>query len=250
MLSDLSLYKLCNVIGIPPAKWMIANPFKIYEYEVVTGAVRLKATHTILDLGCGKGHWTIMLARRCHAVVGVDTSQQAIAFARRFVRHSPLRRRVRFLATRLEEADLAPESLDVAFSFCVLEHVDNLEETLSALVKLLKPGGEFHLSVDALSSIKDEDLLRKHRTDHHVIRYFTEGSLRQVLEGSGFEVMEIRPIMTGDFARQEFEKRIRYGYKQNLLRRLQLVRAFREYDETSQQSEGIMLVGRARRPLG
>lgn len=249
-MSDLSLYKLCNAIGIPPAKWMIANPFKIYEYEVVTEAVRLKPTHTILDLGCGKGHWTIMLARRCYAAIGVDTSQQAIAFARRFLRHSPLRRRVQFLATRLEEAALSPSSLDVAFSFCVLEHIDNLEEVLSALVRLLKPGGEFHCSVDALSSIKDEALLRKHRADHHVVRYFTEESLRQALEGSGLEVMEVRPILTGELARQEFEKRIRYGYKQNLLSRLQLVRAFREHDRTSGQSEGIMLVGRARRPLG
>ena len=248
MINAPSLYRLCNLVGIPPQKWMISNPFKIYEYEVVTEGVRLGPTHTILDLGCGKGHWTIMLARHCCTAIGVDISKEAIAFAQKFVRCSSLKKRVRFLAAYLEETNLPSNSLDFAFSFCVLEHVSDLEETLAALVRLLKPSGEFHFSVDALMSIRDEALLEKHRRDHHVVRYFTPAFLRQKMEEAGFEVMEIRPILTGDFARQEFERRIRYGYRQNLFRRLRLVRAFREHDRSGESSEGIMLVGRVRRP--
>jgi ubiquinone/menaquinone biosynthesis C-methylase UbiE len=228
---------------------MHPNPFKIYEFiEVVSGS-RLKQEHSILDLGCGKGHWTLSLARRCHMAIGVDTSESQIAVARRFARHSPAKDRVQFLCTRLEEANLPATSLDRVFSFCVLEHILNLDRVLAEAVRLLKPGGELHVSVDSLANVKDRPLLAKHKCDHLVVQYFTEDSLQRQLQAAGLEVFEIYPILTSEFARQEFEKRIRRGYKHGLVKRILLYRRFRDEDRHSRSREGIMLVGRARRPV-
>ena len=76
------------------------------------------------------------------------------------------------------------------------EHIQNLDDVLRELLRLLKPGGELHASVDALASIRDPELLARHRRDHYVVQYFTQQTLRRQLEAAGFEVLEIYPLMT------------------------------------------------------
>src|SRR5262249_54463985 len=133
--------------------------------------------------------------------------------------------------------------------FCVLEHIANLDEVLRELARLLKPGGELHASVDALASIRDPELLARHRRDHFVVQYFTPETLRQALTQAGFEVTEIRPIMTGEFARAQFEERIRRtDFTHGLFERVRFYRRLRDEDRRSGSSEGIMLLVRARRP--
>jgi 2-polyprenyl-3-methyl-5-hydroxy-6-metoxy-1,4-benzoquinol methylase len=227
---------------------MVRNPFKIYEFSEVSNSSGLRRDHAILDLGCGKGHWTISLARHCRSAIGVDTSERKIAQARNFLRRSRLKDRVCFLCTRLEEAGLPAASLDRVFSFCVLEHVEDLRAVLIEVFKLLKPGGQIHASVDSLASFENEALVAKHKRGHSVVRYFTEASLRRELREVGFEVMAIYPILKNEFAKQEFEKRIHGSYKRGLISRLGLCQEFRKGDLLSEDRDGIMLVARAQRP--
>lgn len=247
---DISLFRVCQILGVPPRMWMVSNPFKVYEFQEVVAGSELKQKDSILDLGCGKGHWTLLLAGRCGRAIGVDMSKDKIAVARRFARNSLLKNRIQFFCTRFEEADFPLASIDHVFSFCVLEHIENLEEVLTEAFRILRPAGQLHVSVDSLANIKDETLRDKHKRDHSVTQYFTETSLRQRLEMTGFEVMNIHPILKGDFARQEFEKRIKGGCKKNLVARLHFYRRFRQEDRKSESHEGIMLIGHARRLAG
>lgn len=245
---DMSLFTVCQIIGIPPCIWMIKSPFKIYEFLEVLSASELKREHSILDLGCGTGHWTLSLARQCQEAVGIDISESNIRFARNFVRNSHLKHRVQFLCTTLEQAGFSPGSFDRIFSFCVLEHIKNPEKVLAEVFRILKPGGQLHISVDSLANIRDKALLNKHKQEYSVYRYFTEASLRQQLTAVGFEVMGIYPILKGNFARQEFEKRIQARYKRTLVARIRLYKRFQREDRRSKGQEGVMLIGRARRP--
>lgn len=245
---DISLFKLCEKLGIPPKLWMIKNPFKIYDFSEVTKGAGLQKEHVVLDFGCGKGHWTVLLANKCKLAVGIDVSSNKLEQARNFIRHSALKKRIRFISSRLEEANLDGQSFDRILSFCVLEHVDNLDEVLLEMLRLLKPGGELHVSVDSLASVDDRTLLLKHKEDNYVFRYFTNDSLRSILENAGFEIMSVYPIFTGEFARKEFEKRIQRSYKKGLFERFQLVRRFLQDDATGEHKDGIMLVARARKP--
>jgi len=245
---NLSLFKACEIVGIPPNVWMVPNPIKIYEFFSVVRASGLQRDHSILDLGCGKGHWTLWLAHRCRRAVGVDASNKKIETARNFLRNSFLKRHVEFLCARFEEVDLPSSSLDRVYSFSVLEHIGNLDVVLCRVTKLLKPGGEFHASVDCLTSVKDQVLINKHKQDNSVIQYFTESSLREKFKNAGLRVIDISPILTSDFARREFEKRISKSYKQNLIRRFLLYRHFSYGDTKSDRHQGIMLVARGQKP--
>jgi 2-polyprenyl-3-methyl-5-hydroxy-6-metoxy-1,4-benzoquinol methylase len=239
---------------------MFSNPIKIYEFIRLTQDAALSREHVVLDLGCGHGHWTLELARNCRKVVGIDISEHQIVYARRAARNSALRKRVEYRCTTLENAYFPVGSFDRVFSMCVLQHVRNLDEVLAEVYRILKPGGELHVSVDSLACIQDQALLEKHKSDHSVHEYFTKESLREYLENAGLSVVQIQPILTSDFARQEFKRRIAgrfksalltrlFGhYKYGLFGRLFVYHKLREQDLKSNHRDGIFLIGRACKP--
>lgn len=246
-ISKFSFWNAYRHFGIPPRAWMHPNPFKIYEFFEVTKASGLKSDHSILDLGCGKGYWTLLLASQCKYAVGIDPSQKGIEYAKRFLSYGQMAQRIQFISTVLEEANLPAATFDRIFSFCVLEHITNLETVLAEAYSLLKPGGEIHATVDSLATITDRDLIRKHQRDHFVHQYFTPSSIRSALESAGFEITRLYPIMTGEFARQEFKKRILGNYSYRLLKRMSIYRRLQKEDRQLPNKAGVMLVVRARR---
>jgi trans-aconitate 2-methyltransferase len=99
---------------------------------------------TVVDLGCGPGNLTSLLADRWPdaAVLGLDSSAEMIAAAT----DSPVRGRVRF-----EVADLrgwvAPEPVDVLVSNATLQWVPGHLDLLPHLVAQVAPGGWFAFQV-------------------------------------------------------------------------------------------------------
>ena len=244
-------YQTLQRLGVLPSVWMLRNPIKIHEYlEVVRGA-GLEGSHDALDIGCGKGFQTQILARRCRRILGVDVSPSQISEARKFLAGSRVERKTEFRQGRLQDLGLPAESLDRVLSFCVLEHIPELDIVLAEVARLLRPGGELHVSVDSLGTIRDESLIAKHRSDHFVHQYFTVETLPKQLAAAGLEPLEIRPILTGPTARVWFEERIRSNQPQaSFVERMRLFRRFRDEDRKAGASarEGIMIVGRARKP--
>ena len=62
-------------------KSALAKPFDVsgeafYAYREVQKIVEFKATDDVLDLGCGLGHGSWLLAQRVKSVVGVDIAEQ------------------------------------------------------------------------------------------------------------------------------------------------------------------------------
>jgi ubiquinone/menaquinone biosynthesis C-methylase UbiE len=102
----------------------------------------VKGKH-VLDLACGEGYGSALLARHAEAVTGVDVSPQAIEHAKRV--YAQLRNATFAVgsATKIPAADA---SFDVAISFETLEHIHEQEEFLAELDRVLKPGGVLLIS--------------------------------------------------------------------------------------------------------
>lgn len=242
------LYRILQKLRIEPSILVVRNPFKIYEFFALLSGASLEKRHVVLDLGCGRGFQAQVLARYCKKVIGIDIDRKAIKDAKKFLRGSYVENNVEFICASLEEADLPESSLDRVFSFCVLEHISNPRTVLQEIARLLKPGGELHMSVDSLAPISSPTLLAKHREDHHVAQYFTKESLKQELETIGLEVLEIVPILTSQSAIREFEESIMHGgYQGGFIRRMIVYNQLRDGDRIFSGTEGIMLVGRARK---
>lgn len=100
--------------GLPP--WEIGRPQPVVETLLGQGAF----TGDVLDIGCGTGENTMLLAQRGHVVVGVDVSERAIKIARQ--KATSRRISVRFFEhDALELAELG-RTFDTLLD-CALFHV-------------------------------------------------------------------------------------------------------------------------------
>jgi len=93
---------------------------------------------TLLEIGCGRGFdgergFQEQLARRVVNYLGVEPDPQ--------VEPEPVFTQT--FRTYLEDACIEPESVDLAFSIMVMEHVQRPESFLDSLYRVLRPGGVY-----------------------------------------------------------------------------------------------------------
>lgn len=90
---------------------------------------------TILDVGCGGGLFTLRLAKRYPdaRVVGIDLSEEAIAFANKQSQEHPEIKNIQFQVSTSPHLDYPPGSFDVITSTLVCHHLNDEE-----IVRFLK----------------------------------------------------------------------------------------------------------------
>lgn len=93
----------------------------------------------LLDVGCGRGFTTRMLARRHQLVVGADVSLRSLAAGRALA--AKLARPPWLVGARLESLPFGDGSFDLVAGRFVLHHAESLEETARELHRVLQPGG-------------------------------------------------------------------------------------------------------------
>ena len=95
----------------------------------------------VLDVGCGLGHevrrWAQRLGPRGR-VVGVDQSEPMIAQARRRGTESP----VEYLVGDARRLELADDSFDLCRAERVLRYIEQPEQALREMARVVRPGGE------------------------------------------------------------------------------------------------------------
>ena len=97
----------------------------------------------VLDVACGEGYGSALLARSAAHVTGVDVSAEAIGHARRA--YSALGN-VRFESASCTRLPLPDASVDVAVTFETLEHIAEQEAFVAELARVLTPDGILLLS--------------------------------------------------------------------------------------------------------
>src|SRR5947209_604710 len=107
-----------------------------YAYHLL-GDVRGKV---VLDLGCGKGENTLLLADRGAHVLSMDLSESLIALARQRLGINGVSGEVGFLAGSAHDIPLRDESVDVVFGIAILHHLD-LALAASEVHRVLRKGG-------------------------------------------------------------------------------------------------------------
>ena len=93
---------------------------------------------TVLDVACGEGYGSDMLAAAAGHVTGVDISVDAVAHA---TSQYGGRENLEFIQGDCEKLPLPDDSVDVAVSLETIEHLEAQEAFVSELRRVLKPGG-------------------------------------------------------------------------------------------------------------
>ena len=116
----------------------------------------------VLDVACGEGYGSALLARTAAEVTGVDVSPAAIAHARGAYAE---RSNLRFVEASCTKLPLADASVDVAVTFETIEHIEGQEAFVDELARVLVPGGLLVLSCPNKLEYTDR---RGFRNEYHV----------------------------------------------------------------------------------
>jgi len=97
----------------------------------------------ILDFGCGRGLWSLALARLGHTVVSIDVSERSIEPLARAGLVAPPGHILPIVGTPPALGASATAKFDAVICVDVLHHVEDIPATVLWMVSLLRPGGVF-----------------------------------------------------------------------------------------------------------
>lgn len=140
----------------------------------------------ILEIGSGKGEYLHLLAQAGMKASGTEYSDNSV----KVCKEQGLN--VWQVFPEGDGLQLSEEPFDAFASFNFMEHWPHPKKTLSDIAQVLKPNAMGLVEVPNFDMIMKKNLFTEFISDH--IFYFTEKTLRLMLETSGFEVIEIQSV--------------------------------------------------------
>ena len=122
----------------------------VHRYAYATQFVQNKR---VLDLACGEGYGSYLLAKTAKSVMGIDIDNNTIKHAR----NKYIKQNLEFRVGSITEVPIGGESIfDVAVCFEALEHIEDHQKLLSEVKRLLTPEGVFIVSTPNKTVYTDE----------------------------------------------------------------------------------------------
>ena len=147
-------------------------------------------TRSVIDIGCGKGHFLRFLhsVRPALKLVGVDLSRNDAEPG------------IEYFQGEISDVPIT-EKFDVVVSLAVIEHVADVSEFAKRLATLCRPEGQvliMTLDNDSMlyrvarlmNNLAFRTAFNRLYSTHH-LHHFTERSLRSLLESAGISVREV-----------------------------------------------------------
>jgi 2-polyprenyl-3-methyl-5-hydroxy-6-metoxy-1,4-benzoquinol methylase len=140
----------------------------------------------VLDLGCGNGSLSHLIAQQGYEVVGVEDSESGVNYARQTFPNC------HFIQASIYDLPFAEleNSFDIVLSVEVIEHLLYPKELVRAAKKCLKPNGRLILTTPYHGYLKNLVLAISGKMDSHFtslwdgghIKFFSVATLRNLLE--------------------------------------------------------------------
>lgn len=244
------IWQLIIKAGCYPNIYFTRNPFKILEFKEITQGITWRGNERVLDIGCGLGNQTLLLAQKCGYITGIEINSEFITTARWFAEQVGNKVNVDFEHRRLEEIHFPSDSFDFIFSICVLEHIPDHESIIQEVKRILKPGGRLLLSVDSLAAINSQRLVDIHKKKHSVQKYYNIEELKNLLKEMGFADVDVYPIFQSRMAVDLFQQGILQGFHFSLPQVFCLSRRLIQAEaKVSNPTPGIFLIAKAKKAL-
>jgi len=100
----------------------------------------------ILEIGTGKGHFALALARRGFSFTSIDISEEEQKIARLNIQYYGLEKQVTFRIENAQDLSFPDQGFDVIFSVNVFHHLEKPKAVLNEITRLLRPAGKVILS--------------------------------------------------------------------------------------------------------
>ena len=192
-MSDQSRFDYSKIQGIPEVALRVELLRERLQYLSTGGQPRI-----ILEVGVGGGDVTLMLARHFEDVTCIEPDEENCRLVlRRLEEHSL--RHVKFIRSKVEEAQLSTVGYDHILLQGVLEHLEDPAKVLHHLTMCLRSGGYMYISVNLANSLhrwlgvemglilRTEDLSESDVMLGHY-RVYTPSMLRKHVAAAGLQV--------------------------------------------------------------
>ncbi|MCL9683880.1 methyltransferase domain-containing protein [Legionella maioricensis] len=142
-----------NDVAWDPEQYVLGNYFQSEINDAFRKRFKVKPRGTVLDIGCGDGQYTSMLANTVKhgQILGIDSSEEMIRYANLHW----ARKNLSFEVHNIEEFECAP-IFDFILSFWCL-HWTRIEESFPNIFHALKEGGRVYA---VFSSFSDNSILQ------------------------------------------------------------------------------------------
>lgn len=137
------------------AQKYVQRPIKdtaTYQKKLAISQSYFRANSEILEFGCGSGETAIYHAPLVNSVVATDISENMIAIAKRKAQHAGVEN-IRFQQGVLENITADENSFDVVLGLNVLHLLEDIDETIAHVHRLLKKDGVFISSTSLLGEV-------------------------------------------------------------------------------------------------
>jgi glycosyltransferase involved in cell wall biosynthesis/SAM-dependent methyltransferase len=118
------------------------GPIQYEHYHRYLFSAPFCVGRSVLDIACGEGYGSYLLAQTARHVTGVDISAETVTFAQSNYGTENLQ----FIPGSATSIPLADSSIEVVVSFETLEHFSDHEQFLAEVFRVLVPGGLFIIS--------------------------------------------------------------------------------------------------------
>ena len=150
----------------------------------------------VLDLGCGNGSLTHLIAEQGYEVTGVEPSEQGITIARRNFPDC------HFIQASIYDLPLAElqQPFDIILSVEVIEHLLFPRELVRAAKKLLKPDGRLIMTTPYHGYCKNLAIALLGKMDKHFtvlwdgghVKFFSVETMTELLETEGYTDIQFK----------------------------------------------------------
>jgi 2-polyprenyl-3-methyl-5-hydroxy-6-metoxy-1,4-benzoquinol methylase len=160
----------------------------------------------VLDIACGCGMGTKMLASRALRVHGYDIDKESIDFAKEH--YNALN--IKYDVGDIKQIPEIDSLFDTVVSVETFEHVEEVEKVISEVYRVLKPNGIWCFTTPNGERYPDHKIVKYH------VKHYTEKELHSLLD-SKFEIYVrktgLEPDMTVYFKRPTFGNYSVFGVK-------------------------------------
>jgi ubiquinone/menaquinone biosynthesis C-methylase UbiE len=119
----------------------ISNPYEVVRFRHILEFLGTESGNTVLDVGCGGGTYTRILAR-AQLLIAVDVSSNAVKTAKQSLVSGG---NVSFIVCDLEHLPIRDMAVDKVACIDVLEHVERPQKAVNEMQRVLRSNGQMLL---------------------------------------------------------------------------------------------------------
>lgn len=172
---------------------------RLSDFELPEDLERIRKyrpTGRLLEIGCGTGAFLKLASEAGYQVMGIEPRSDYAVYARDKFGVDVIQGLV---GDPRQSIELPTRGFDIVVMLAVIEHVLDVRKVVQEVQKCLRPGGIFYLMTPDGSSLSARMLgprwKQYHVCWHH--QFFNQHTLRRLLTGQGFRVLETWGVYRG-----------------------------------------------------